>query len=70
MRLETKNKRWDASCKLYPVIGIAAGVEMLKYSSKVRRTYTIIILCFVWDITVVRTHKLSNLKTDSTVTER
>ena len=61
MKLETKNKRWDASCKLYPVIGLAAGVEMLKYSSKVRRTYTIIILCFVWDITVVRTYKKPNV---------
>ena len=62
MKLETKNKRWNASCKLYPVIGLAAGVEINKYSYKVRRTYTIIFLCFVWDIAVVRTYKQPNSK--------
>ena len=62
MKLETKNKRWNASCKLYPVIGLAAGVEINKYSYKVRRTYTIIFLCFVWDIRVVRTYKQPNSK--------
>ena len=54
MKIETKHKVRKISCKISPAMGIAIGVDRYRYANKTRRTYNLMILCFVIEVEVTR----------------
>lgn len=54
MKIETKHKVRNISCRINPAMGIAIGVDRYTYTNKTRRTYNLMILCFVIEVEVTR----------------
>ena len=54
MTIKTKKKDYTTSVKREKCIGIALGLDQYTYSNKRKRTYTLVILCWVCELEVTK----------------
>ena len=54
MTIKRRRKDYTTSVKREKCIGIAFGIDQYKYSNKRKRTYTMIILCWLCELEITK----------------
>ena len=62
MNYKRKRKDYNTSVKREKCIGIAFGIDQYTYSNKRKRTYTMIILCWLFELETVKYSEPSKVK--------
>jgi hypothetical protein len=58
-----RKRTMDLHCSAQPCLGLAFGVDQYTYSSKRKRTWTLLFLCFTIEVKIVKYYDVKNTYT-------